>query len=239
MTKPDNFKKSRIPQMLAIVFGAAILLVFVVFILLPHGNSRPVAPILTCKNNLKNIVMALHNYAAAHNGNLPPAYTVDAAGRPLHSWRTLLLPYIDRRDLADRVDWSKPWDDPVNSVVRNTSPQVYACPSADLNDTYTSYLAVVGPNGTLLPTVSRNLSEFDANGSEAIIVIDMGASQAVPWMSPQDATDQMVLSLGSNIKSPHEGGTNVANVDGSVGFLSEDTSAAELRNMITMPGNSK
>ncbi len=225
--------------MLAIAFGAAILLVFVVFILLPHGNSRPVAPILTCKNNLKNIVMALHNYAAAHNGNLPPAYTVDASGRPLHSWRTLILPYIDRRDLADHVDLSKPWDDAVNAEVRNTSPRIYVCPSADLNDTYTSYLAVVGPNGTLLPTVSRNLSEFDANGSEAIIVIDMGASQAVPWMSPQDATDQMVLSLGSNIKSPHEGGTNVAYVDGSVGFLSEDTSAAELRNMITMPGNSK
>ena len=45
-----------------------------------------------CVNNLKQIGLALHNYESTYDA-LPPAYTVDAAGRPLHSWRTLILPY--------------------------------------------------------------------------------------------------------------------------------------------------
>src|SRR6266436_3697522 len=44
-----------------------------------------------CSNNLKNIATALKEYESVYHC-LPPAYTVDAAGKPLHSWRTLLLP---------------------------------------------------------------------------------------------------------------------------------------------------
>ncbi|MBC8288680.1 MAG: DUF1559 domain-containing protein, partial [Planctomycetes bacterium] len=46
-----------------------------------------------CKNNLKQIGIALHNYHEDH-GAFPPAYTMDANGQPLHSWRTLILLYL-------------------------------------------------------------------------------------------------------------------------------------------------
>ena len=49
-----------------------------------------------CVNNLKQIALALHNYEEVYKV-LPPAYTVDAQGRPLHSWRTLILPYPGAR----------------------------------------------------------------------------------------------------------------------------------------------
>ncbi|MEZ6144785.1 MAG: DUF1559 domain-containing protein [Planctomycetaceae bacterium] len=48
---------------------------------------------LQCKNNLKQIMLALHNY---HDdfGTFPPAYTVDENGKRMHSWRTLIWPYL-------------------------------------------------------------------------------------------------------------------------------------------------
>ena len=54
-----------------------------------------------CKNNLKQIMLALHNYADDHK-SYPPRYTVDANGRPLHSWRTLILPWLDQAPLFDK-----------------------------------------------------------------------------------------------------------------------------------------
>ncbi len=82
-----------------------------------------------CKNNLKQIALALHNYEA-HYHALPPAYTVDGDGKPLHSWRTLILPYVDQQSLYSRIDLSKPWDDPANAeaLTANVANSLH-CPS--------------------------------------------------------------------------------------------------------------
>ena len=42
---------------------------------------------------LATIGMALISYYHEH-GSYPPAYIADATGRPKHSWRVLLLPYL-------------------------------------------------------------------------------------------------------------------------------------------------
>ena len=60
-------------------------------------------------NNIRNITLALLNYADTHKA-FPPAYTVDANGNRLHSWRTLLLPYLDQQSLYESIDFSKPWN---------------------------------------------------------------------------------------------------------------------------------
>lgn len=97
------------------VVSIAIIMVVGALILPSVRVARGPARGMQCKNNLKNIALALHNYAASNGGNFPPAFTVDANGKRLHSWRTLILAHIDRRDLYARVDFSKPWDDPSNA----------------------------------------------------------------------------------------------------------------------------
>ncbi|MCA9206080.1 MAG: DUF1559 domain-containing protein, partial [Planctomycetales bacterium] len=47
---------------------------------------------------LNQLTLALHNYHDTF-GSFPPAYVADAAGRPIHSWRVLILPYIEQRGL--------------------------------------------------------------------------------------------------------------------------------------------
>src|SRR5687768_8208324 len=46
------------------------------------------------QNNLKQIAIALHNYHDTF-GQFPPAYQCDASGKPVHSWRVLVMPFIE------------------------------------------------------------------------------------------------------------------------------------------------
>ena|SRR5271157_353196 len=48
----------------------------------------------SCLNRLLEIGLALHRYHQA-NGCFPPAYIADKNGKPMHSWRVLILPYME------------------------------------------------------------------------------------------------------------------------------------------------
>src|SRR5688500_14949385 len=97
--------------------------------LLPNvRSSREAARRMSCANNLHQIALALHNYEDEF-GCLPPAYTVDAAGKPLHSWRTLILPFAEQKVLYEKIDLAKPWDDPANQAAYEMNLSMYQCPS--------------------------------------------------------------------------------------------------------------
>src|SRR5271163_108233 len=42
---------------------------------------------------IKQIAVALHNYHDTY-GSFPPAYVADETGKPMHSWRVLILPFL-------------------------------------------------------------------------------------------------------------------------------------------------
>ena len=65
-----------------------------------------------CVNNEKQIGLAIHNYIASH-GSFPPAYTQDNAGKPLLSWRVLILPYIEQDALFKEFHLDEAWDSPI------------------------------------------------------------------------------------------------------------------------------
>ncbi|APZ94979.1 DUF1559 domain-containing protein [Fuerstiella marisgermanici] len=79
--------------------------------LLPFNRGSEAPRRLQCKNNLKQIGLALHNYHDVYEA-FPPAFTVNSDGHPLHSWRTLILPFMEQQALYDSIDLSKPWSDP-------------------------------------------------------------------------------------------------------------------------------
>ena len=123
-----------------LVVGAIIAIL--ITLLLPAHRSAPKAGRRAqCRNNMKQIGFALHNYHDTY-GSFPPAFTVDAEGNRLHSWRTLLLPYLDQKILYETIDLTKPWDDPANQEAFNTNLAVYQCPSAFLDSPVTTYHGV-------------------------------------------------------------------------------------------------
>jgi hypothetical protein len=77
-----------------------------------RGTARRIA----CMDNLKVIQLGILNYEAA-NGIFPPAAVTDGKGKPLHSWRILILPYTNITNsvaLYKQYNFNEPWDGPNN-----------------------------------------------------------------------------------------------------------------------------
>jgi prepilin-type processing-associated H-X9-DG protein len=180
--------------------------------------------------------LALHNYEQDYKA-LPPAYTMDANGRPLHSWRTLILPYLEQKSLYETIDLSKPWNDPVNATASATKLAVYVCPEAVDSKNTTAYLAIVGPDGFLVPGRSRRFEEITDGLSSTLAVIEASEENAVAWMAPFDADAVMIMKLDTKARLHHAGGTNAALADGSVRFLKADTPAPMRRALLSISGN--
>jgi type II secretory pathway pseudopilin PulG len=213
------------------------IIVLLIALLLPVTRTgRGAARRSQCVNNLKQIALALHNYEQAYAA-LPPAYTVDAQGRPLHSWRTLILPYLEPAALYNSIDLSKPWNDPANAKAREAYVAAYHCPEVSGPQNTTTYLAIVAPDGCFLPTEPRRLAEITDAHDATEMVIEAGEENAVPWMAPMDAGESLVMSLGTAQKPPHAGGANTCFVNGAVGFLKVSTSAVVRRALISIAGD--
>ncbi|MBT5019775.1 MAG: DUF1559 domain-containing protein, partial [Planctomicrobium sp.] len=145
------------------------IIAILVALMLPGTRGGARARRSQCKNNLKQLGLALHNYHDTY-GSFPPAYTVDEAGNRLHSWRTLILPYVDQAPLYETIDLSKPWDDPVNAQAFEASLYAYQCPSATIEPGQTTYMAIVGDQHAFSETTGREISEIKDGTSNTVMV---------------------------------------------------------------------
>lgn len=188
-----------------------------------------------CKNNLKKISLALHNYHDDY-GSFPPAYTVDSNGRMLHSWRTLLLPYLEQQRLYEQIDLSKPWNDPVNAVASEKSIAIFQCPSASIPQNHTLYFGVSGPDCCFHADTPTALTDIKDGTANTLIVVEVPQDRSVPWMCPQDAGESLIVGLGAGSKFPHTGGFQAAMADGSVRFISVNLDRSTLKALLTSSG---
>ena len=78
-------------------------------------------------------------------GCFPPAYIADQDGRPMHSWRVLLLPFPDQPALYDAYNFSEPWNGPNNRKLADQIGRIYLRSGLDSDQAgTTSFVAVVG-----------------------------------------------------------------------------------------------
>ena len=193
-------------------------------LLLPGMQSvREVARRTQCTNNLKQISLAMLSYENKY-GRFPPSYIPDKNGKPMHSWRVLILPYLDRKDLYDQYHFDEPWNGPHNRILASQMPRVYSCPD-DLvpGSGVTSYMTVVGPHAFSTGPKGRKITEITDGTSNTIMVAEVADSQ-ISWMEPKDIdAEHMPLQINGShspgnpgISSHHPRGANVAFCDGSV-----------------------
>jgi prepilin-type processing-associated H-X9-DG protein len=226
---------------------ALLLCLLLLFALLEPAvvESRQFSRSMTCRNNLKQIALALHNYAHV-NKCLPPAYITDKNGKPMHSWRVLILPYLEEDGPYKQYNFNEPWDGPNNKKLLGNRPQIYVCPNSEearkQGETCTSYVAIVGSNAAWPGKKPKRPEDIDSGGglSNTILVAET-ADVGIPWTKPEDlslkalSSDESpsIVAISSKLSPddtfsnrfflffvyPCRAGANVAMADGSVTFL--------------------
>lgn len=185
------------------------------------------------QNNLKQIALAMHNYHDAH-GCLPPAFTLDKDGKKLHSWRTLILPYLGEHVLYSQIDLTTPWDSPRNAAL---SQQVVGAYSYDGNSTITDYVVVTGPDTIFDDSKPMTMQGILDGTSNTLLAVEVSNS-GISWMEPRDLTiDEWTraVAVGPSPGRPPQG-YNVALGDGSVRFLEYSLDSRQLRALATRAG---
>jgi prepilin-type N-terminal cleavage/methylation domain-containing protein len=178
----------------------AIIAVLIALLLPAVQQAREAARRSTCKNHLKQIGLALHNY---HDtcGAFPPGFIQGNLGsNPAHvgfAWGTMLLPYMDQSPLYNTLNFSAPspsmkplpgwlcpsdphaigfasWDDVTAGVVNGGSCAGGTCTGAEANATACSACGGTWTDTFAPPVVSA--TSFAARASYPGNFHDTGSS---------------------------------------------------------------
>lgn len=199
--------------------------------------------------NLERIADALRAYAA-DRGSFPPPMSRDNSGKPLLSWRVLILPYLGEEDLFRQFDLSRPWDSMENQQASLEMPKVYRHPGVRGNQgsfgfggsAVAAYYLITGDQ-TLFP-VSGPLREEDAtDGAErTILVVEATPLGVTSWAEPADLEFGSLwgaINAGGDTAAGGltDGGVAVATADGRGRFVREGYSPRDFRAFVTPAGS--
>jgi hypothetical protein len=190
------------------------------------------------RNNLKQIVLAMHNYHDTY-GHMPPAVVYSKDGKtPLYSWRVELLPFIEEGDLYIQFHRDEPWNSEHNLALLRKMPAIYASPKGlEGQEAFTTFYQVfVGPQneapfeGNRQPKMPAAFADGTSN---TFLIVESG--NPVLWTKPEDtpySSKGPLPKLGGIFKE----GFNAALADGSVRFIKRTTSEKTIRAVITPAG---
>ncbi len=173
-------------------------------------------------NALQVDLAVLNKWTSNPHGHFPWVNQYNDQGRPMHSWRVLLLPELGEDQLYGEYDFSQPWDSPHNLKLVDKMPTCYASPFWQDEEANrkgrTPYRALVSGENK----IDERIGDWAQNvrhASRPIIVQDY--ANPVPWTKPDGVTLEHVLAR-STLDDPHMKGILFLFSDGSFKVLSEE-----------------
>jgi hypothetical protein len=157
----------------------------------------------------------------------------------MHSWRVLILPYMEHEHLYKQYRFDEPWDGPNNRKLADRLKRVYSCPAKSWEPTIeTSYVAIVGPRTAWPGEKGRKLSEFADGAANVLLVVEVHDS-GIHWMEPRDLHVTQMAPLinaphGQGISSGHASDAQAAFADGVTKRLPNSLPADVLRSWINV-----
>jgi hypothetical protein len=178
-------------------------------------------------NNLKQLALAMFNYADAHGHFPPPA--IKGPNGDLHSWRIAILPYVEQDALYNEYRLTEPWDSDHNKKLLAKMPDVFRSPVEPPGTTNSSYYVLVGKETVFPMGEGVKFQDITDGMSNTIMIVE--SKRDIPWTKPDDiaySPDQPLPPLGGY----HDGIISVAFADGSAQVVQQQTDQTTLRRMI-------
>lgn len=180
-----DIRQRRGMTLIELLVVIAILSMLVALLLPAVQQAREAARRTQCRNNLKQIGLALHNYHDTHRA-LPLGYcagmayvdgAVDTA--PGWSWATYILPQLDQGPLYNQFNWTVT---PLAVAAIQKNVQVYLCPT----DVVSGGTYAVPDKGGATVAQAAGFSYAGVCGSDAV--------------SPEDKTGDGLLFRNSSVR---------------------------------------
>ena len=245
-------KQRRAFTKVELIVTILIIAVLIAVLLPPEQSVRHASRRSQCKNNLKQIGLALVSYHDIYKC-FPPAFVSDADGRPAHSWRVLLLPFLEEKMLYDQYRFDESWDGPSNAKLVDRIPPVYRCPTFVMHigplekkaphvRFLTSYVAITGVGTGFHGSRSTCLNDYTDSTSQTVHIAEV-RQHAVNWMRPDDISVNEFLDevehANFETHANHQNGMNCLFADGYVQFVVHNSKKSVLRALCTIAGGEK
>ncbi|MEM7316012.1 MAG: DUF1559 domain-containing protein [Planctomycetota bacterium] len=238
----------------------AIIGILVALLLPAVQQAREAARRTGCKNNLRQIGIALQNFHSAHNafpeGGIEWRSPQKPENRQL-SWCVWLLPYIEESATFELLDLNTAYDSPENAVGASKVIRSFVCPSSQRSDQLVDdmgpcdYGGIFGeritspntpPKGTMIYDRRIGARHITDGLSKTLIVGEDSQFSDGQWINGRNLFDQAFAInaapvFENDIRSDHPGGAQAVLADGSVVFLSESTDLNVLAAMCTRAGS--
>jgi prepilin-type N-terminal cleavage/methylation domain-containing protein len=197
----------------------AIIAVLVALLLPAVQQARAAARTSQCRNNLKQIGLALHNYVSSHQ-RFPPGSTSDVeqggwitnpSARHIHSWQSMILPYIEQSTVHNQIDFNLSSMHAVNRPAASQIISAYRCPSysgpqfsdapsytrfspkyattnyvamgaSDIGHIYGQNSGLFAPDGTIYPLSNTRPADVTDGLSNTILVVETREQGMSVWI---------------------------------------------------------
>ncbi len=185
-------------------------------------------------NKMKQLAIALQNYHDVWK-RFPPPFTKGPDGKPLHSWRFYLLPFLGEEAEALYNDFNRhePWDSEHNKKLIERGAKFFSLPS-DKGNQYCGYLAITGP-GTIFDETAQPMSFRKITDGTSRTIWLVEAKSKIPWSKPED------LKIDAEKPLPKLGGVlpdgfTASYADGSVQHVPGTVNEKTLRALFSRAG---
>jgi len=200
-------------------------------LLLPAVQAaREAARRMSSQNNIKQLMLAMHNYHDAYR-SFPIRATESKDGKQLLSWRVALLPFVEGAALYQEFHLDEPWDSPHNIKLIPRMPATFKHPSSQAEPGHTVYLAPYRED-TVWNLEKPKMGTITDGTSNTLAIVEVQDEHAVPWTKPDDLDLNELANL-SFLRGPT---FQAGYFDGSVRALSKTIDKAILEALITSQG---
>ncbi len=197
--RPSRNRAFTLIELLVVI---AIIAVLVALLLPAVQQAREAARRSQCKNNLKQIGLALHNYEGSCRV-LPPGHVVSSGASTL----TQVLPYIDLGNEYNLFNWSVSLNGSVlnSAAIKQTLP-AFICPTDPSSGNISfagkaNYMQNMGANASVTNTTGVFFSNSSTRFADFIDGVSNTALFAEikrgPWVSPGGGNATQAVAAGS------------------------------------------